>query len=498
MDARRVNIMAPHEQTCEWLFEKEEFKRWEKRGSPPKQNNILWIKGKPGAGKSTLMKSALKHIQHRHKGCNIAAYFFNARGTTLEKTPLGMLRSLLYQLVEGDEQLFDAFLPLFQDKRKKQGELFEWHIGELGDFLLEQMKGLKLKPIILLIDALDECTDKDVRAVASFLQKLNLTTSGTPTSLKICLSSRHYPHVTINGSVELKLDHEERHRQDISKFVRDQLVVKDGNIESKLLEKSNGVFMWVVLVVERLNRNFDDGDLRAMSKALHEIPSDLDELFLDVLSKGNEDKQATTLMLQWVLFALRPLRPRELYFAVLIGSGENVDVKDLKRHTNRIIELSIKSTSRGLIEVSKSSRGHVQFIHESIRDFLQRNRRIEKLDPTLENNYVGISHDRLVRNCVACLSISELDKLLEGTIRYEADIPEDGVQYDDNITESTQSEEGSPSSERHIRNNIERYFPFPEYASAHLLSHAEAAQKQGLSQVNLLLQLQVRGFSVAS
>lgn len=69
-----------------------------------------------------------------------------------------------------------------------------------------------------------------------------------------------------------------------------------------------------------LNYAFDDGEVRAMKKKLSEVPSSLDEVFSTLLNKDNQNKQRTILMLQWVLFVQRLLKPEELYFAVLAGT----------------------------------------------------------------------------------------------------------------------------------------------------------------------------------
>ena len=55
-------------------------------------------------------------------------------------------------------------------------------------------------------------------------------------------------------------------------------------------------------------------------RSFSEVPSDLDEVFWTLLNKDNPNKQETILMLQWVLFAERLLKPEELYFAVLAGT----------------------------------------------------------------------------------------------------------------------------------------------------------------------------------
>ncbi|KAI9764205.1 MAG: hypothetical protein M1840_008595 [Geoglossum simile] len=102
IDDRRHDIALAHQDTCDWLFKTEQFQQWRDRYNLLTHNGVLWIKGKPGAGKLTLMKHILSHCQKAFTNHVIGAYFFNARGSKLGKTPLGMFRSLLYQLLEKD------------------------------------------------------------------------------------------------------------------------------------------------------------------------------------------------------------------------------------------------------------------------------------------------------------------------------------------------------------------------------------------------------------
>jgi len=92
IDARRDDVESVQEDTSDWLFKTAQFQQWQDRKDLPSHNGVLWVKGKPGTGKSILMT----HIcQNTFKDHVIAAYFFNVRGSELEKTPLGMLRSLI-------------------------------------------------------------------------------------------------------------------------------------------------------------------------------------------------------------------------------------------------------------------------------------------------------------------------------------------------------------------------------------------------------------------
>ncbi|KAJ1325167.1 ankyrin repeat domain-containing protein 50 [Microdochium nivale] len=95
---RRHDIAVAHPDTCDWLFRTPEFRQWRDPNSRHHHFGVLWIKGKPGAGKSTLMKHAFSCFQEdMFDGHLVVAHFFNARGATIEKTSLGLLRSIVYQ-----------------------------------------------------------------------------------------------------------------------------------------------------------------------------------------------------------------------------------------------------------------------------------------------------------------------------------------------------------------------------------------------------------------
>ncbi|KKP06311.1 hypothetical protein THAR02_01556 [Trichoderma harzianum] len=125
--------------------------------------------------------------------------------------------------------------------------------------------------------------------------------------------------------------------------------------------------MWVVLVIEMLNRAYDEGQLEAMHQRLQEVPSDLDEVFFKLLSEDNETKQETLFMLQ---FTRQLLKSEELYFTALAEMNVHMGPWDPAQITPDDIRRRITHSSRGLIEVRQG--GNVQFIHELMRALLEK------------------------------------------------------------------------------------------------------------------------------
>lgn len=112
VDARYATIKKAHAKTCKWLLKKPEYLNWLDPNKLDEHHGLLWIKGKPGTGKSTLMKFALDNARKVKKDKIIISFFFNARGGDLEKSTIGMYRSILLQLLVRLPVPQDIFDPL--------------------------------------------------------------------------------------------------------------------------------------------------------------------------------------------------------------------------------------------------------------------------------------------------------------------------------------------------------------------------------------------------
>ncbi|KAI6632493.1 hypothetical protein MCOR08_005467 [Pyricularia oryzae] len=394
IDARQNDIAPPHPETCEWLFESPEFQRWQDPRCRATHNGVLWIKGKPGAGKSTLMKHAFRRFQRdlfRHH--TIVAHFFNARGDRLEKTALGLLRSMVYQLLRSDNALYDRFVHVFREKQIHcHNTQLEWRLSELQQFVHSTVQQTP-RPILLLIDALDECDDDEVRNMVHFLESLSLEPPRADKQLQMCLSSRHYPTIGMNKFVELAVEQKKDHREDIAKYTRKWLRGNDKEMEAEIVRRASNVFLWVVIVVSLLNKAYDEGRIEGMKRILEEIPDGLERLFSTILGQDVLEKAVTLRMLQWVLLSREPLTAEDL-FAAAVG---------IPLPSREVIKRRITTSSKGLIEVRKDERGTVQFIHLSVNDFLFRKKILQNLDPSLGPEPIVASHGRLWRCCWQCI-----------------------------------------------------------------------------------------------
>ncbi|CAN9423003.1 unnamed protein product [Alternaria alternata] len=468
IDARYATIKNAHAKTCKWLLRKSEHTEWLDSTRLSSHHGFLWIKGKPGTGKSTLMKFAFGQAGKSKKSDIVIAFFFNARGETLEKTIIGMYRSLLLQLLEKIPtlQCNPGSLSLVPSSISAG---YQWTRHSLEDQLQQAVLSLGETPVIFFIDALDECEQWQVRSMISFFENLGELAVSSGRSFRVCLSSRHYPEVTIQRGIILVLEGQEGHTQDINNYLESALRIGTGasaqKIRKDLQEKSSGVFMWIVLVVDILNKEYDGGRMYALERRLKQIPADLHALFQDILTRDSNDKDELILCLQWVLFAKQPLQPEQLYLAILAGTEPDaLTTQHDQEVTFEIVRKFLLRSSKGLTEITKTKNKKVQFIHESVRDFLLKENGLSKIWPEFEINFQGQSHDRLKQCCLNYISID---------IASHSKLP-------DNLPKANSLES------KNLSKSVAETFPFLEYAVHNVLYHADTAEGGDISQADFL------------
>ncbi|KAH6844621.1 hypothetical protein B0I37DRAFT_327314, partial [Chaetomium sp. MPI-CAGE-AT-0009] len=478
IDARQMNIKKAHARTCEWLLKTPEYLDWLDPSKRDQHHGFLWIKGKPGAGKSTLMKfafaNALDKAKKKMHNEVAISFFFNARGDELEKSTVGLYRSLLLQLLERLPERQGVFSSL--GLRTLNGGCHQWGIEELKALLEEVVQSLGEFPVTCFVDALDECDEGQVRDMISFFEEVGemTTKANPPINFKVCFSSRHYPYITIRRGLDLALEEELEHGRDIAKYLDSKLKIGHSKlaeqIRTDVQEKASGVFFWVVLVTEILNKEHDRGRIHGLRQKLRDIPGNLHELFRDILTRDPHNRGELLLCVQWVLFARQPLKPEQLYFAILSGvSPEALSEFDPGEITTADTKRFILSSSKGLAEVTKSKSPTVQFIHESVRDFLLKENGLREIWSDLGGNFEGAIHEQL-KQC--CLTYMRID--IATSLEIPSSLP-------------AANTEGAAK----LRQSANEKFPFLEYATQNVLYHADAAEAGGISQADFLQSFQL-------
>jgi hypothetical protein len=252
------------------------------------------------------------------------SFFFLARGAIEEKSTIGLYRSVLHQLFEKATGLGKRLGRLTTDGERVI-ELNGWHEEALKRTLVNAVESLGVQSLTIFVDALDECDIKDTAGMVCFFEELCVCAKDVMVTLKICFSSRHYPTVVIQKGIEVTLEKHTGHTEDIKQYVYSRLRIGKSNqaelLRSEILEKSSGIFLWVVLVLNILNSEYPNSVMSPtkMRERLKEIPPELSRLFEMILTRHKANIECLDACLKWILFATRPLKAQELYLAIQLS-----------------------------------------------------------------------------------------------------------------------------------------------------------------------------------
>ncbi|KAM0809263.1 hypothetical protein AB5N19_09606 [Seiridium cardinale] len=418
---RVESIGLAHKTTFEWIYHPpsyynvlwSDFPKWLKQDA-----GCYWINGKAASGKSTLMRfisSDPRLMEHLHAWAGelplvTASFFFWFLGTPLQKSQVGLLRSLLFDILSQRPELIPQVMPELCREAEKSGHLVQEAFAEptMTEVTLwfKRLKAATKRQyrICLTIDGLDEF-DGDHQVLLDFLEEICYNTS----SIKLLVSSRpitacthalgHFPSLRLQDLTQ----------SDIRQYVEDRMLYQryrdPGWVEvmEKIVEKSSGVFLWVRLVVNSLLQGLRDGDtVSELQSRLDELPSDIKDLYQHMVQRiPPEYRTQAAELIRLVLLNLQsqdggpffsPLTTLHISFSletwdsVLKCPNKPISDQEIKsRHHS--IEARVSSRCLGLIELQRrtgsylpSCDDNVGFIHKTAFEFLEGKSMSSKLE----------------------------------------------------------------------------------------------------------------------
>jgi hypothetical protein len=195
MKSRLQDIDHAYDHTFQWIFdEKSQNLAWDSFVKFLKDENVTrpyWVSGKAGSGKSTLMKYISHHPAVDHflriwagDGYISAQFFAWNLGTPMQKSQLGLLRSLLHQILSARPSLIHQTFPELWRKFRNAEPIQPISLSEIK-MGFQQLIGLSNLPckIYIFIDGVDEFEDSD-QELCHFFRNL------ASANVKAILSSR--------------------------------------------------------------------------------------------------------------------------------------------------------------------------------------------------------------------------------------------------------------------------------------------------------------------
>lgn len=273
---------------------------------------IYWISGKPGSGKTTLVKFLLEHpktaacLEIWSPRALKISHFFWRPGNEMQQNIKGLLCSLLYQLVDNSGAATKYLFQLIQDRGSGAKDAHtDWSVPELRSIFLHILSSYE-HSVLIVIDGLDE-----VQSANGPLELLDLLEQFSRCrNTKLCLASRPEPILKQRLSVYPHLRLQDLTRNDLDQYARDHIKLSSisgeedvsnsstifgtpwNPIES-IVDKAEGVFLWLVLAIRNINRGCIYGDtLAIIQQRIDDLPGDLTKLYTDMWSRACEESPA--------------------------------------------------------------------------------------------------------------------------------------------------------------------------------------------------------------
>lgn len=168
-------------ESIEWIFHDPQYIKWQDGDDL----GLLWIKGGAGKGKTMMSIGLIEQIPHRQSRSTIMTYFFCQNADYELNTIESIVKGLILQLVNQQEQLTASLRRRWDTALKRFDEGITWRM--LWHIFLEMVNCCQCQRVYVVVDALDECEDE---GIADFFKLIVRTGLHPPFKIKWLLTSR--------------------------------------------------------------------------------------------------------------------------------------------------------------------------------------------------------------------------------------------------------------------------------------------------------------------
>ncbi|CEL11625.1 hypothetical protein ASPCAL14725 [Aspergillus calidoustus] len=396
--------------TCIWFLEQKKFQEWLQAESGP-----LLVSADPGCGKSVLARYLIDIYLPR--SATICYFFFKDKAQDKVRQALC---ALLHQLFSQKPYLIKHAMPEYS----KDGEGLINSTESLWKVLRNAIGDPQSGPIIMVLDALDECSELEL---PDLTQKVESQFRSRQGKLKYLLTCRPYesivsrfgsllrifPNLRIPGeeeseAISCEVNHVITHRVDQLSQKKNLSAEVRRRLEKGLRKTPHRTYLWVYLVFNYLEEDDFKKTEKGAESALKTIPTTVNAAYEQILNKSKEQSTVRK-VLSIILAASRPLTLPEMNIAMNVeDTSQSIDDLDLEN------EEDFKSRLRTLCGLFISiHQGRIHFLHQTAREFLTRDLGSSNTTPLKPGWYHSIAiaqaHEVLATVCVRYLNFFNSD-----------------------------------------------------------------------------------------
>ena len=243
-------------------------------------------------------------------------------------TAVGVLRTLIFQLLRRHPKMFEHILPSFRIEMEAllSNSSFEalWRIFE--NMICDPVFDV----VYCILDGLDECEKDSLKSLLRKLQGLFFMSDAKSLTHRFSLMIVSRPdcalkHLSMSLRLNLDRDLSSETSADVRLFVDEKvagLARRNGYtnplceyIRTKLLSHAQENFLWAPFVIQALEEKLSS----EVEQTLERIPEGLNLLYSHMLLDISEDRwEQSSRILSWVAMAVRPFTLAELSDALRI------------------------------------------------------------------------------------------------------------------------------------------------------------------------------------
>lgn len=353
--------------TCDWITSIDVFDKWVKPGILTSQDRLLVISGTHGCGKSVLASSIVTRLK---TSAQHTLFFAFSSSDGSRQTSENLIRTLLWQLLQETTNIesVNVIHHLRLDGQPTVSELWE-AFGRIVSSLA--------KLVYCVIDGLDECNDYEntmsiqLMRILDMCPYLRITLLGRPLVVQKLSGNTAVAAIEITPAM---LD------QDVDAFIKDEIANSDilslpdagENVYKTLKDKSDGMFLWVRLMVDDLRKSSSKSEF---SERLQNLPRGLEKayqlIFLHLFQQLDKfELRLAQNALAFTSTSCRPLRFDEFRYAHAVNckSLETV-AQPLENYLLLQPPQKVLNVTGGLVSMTD---GILRLVHSSVKDFLIR------------------------------------------------------------------------------------------------------------------------------
>ncbi|KAJ7233286.1 ankyrin repeat-containing domain protein [Mycena haematopus] len=351
---------ARHANTGLWFLERPEFREW--IYAP---GSFLWLHGISGSGKTILSSTIIDTIHDRAE--NYVFFYFDTNNSE-QQTVTQLLCSLVTQL-SVQSQFPDSKLDTLWTSHNSGRKLLT-DAELISEALLPLLKEYDQKPLFMVLDALDECSE-----CPSLLRLISRMLNAKLANVHILVTSR--PEVQsgcpelaalamsvslggcVDGDIELYLTELLSNEGGWMSNKRDE-------IKRRLLEHSNGMFRLVALQLDEL-RNCD-GTKSQVEKALKNMPASLNTIYDRILENIRNPGMLARVCraMNWLIFSKRPMALSEIIDALAFDFEHEPLLFDMEERMGTNV---LRLACAGFISVSQDEEQTIKLAHSSVKEY---------------------------------------------------------------------------------------------------------------------------------